>query len=77
MTADQFAYDLIRTISKTGEFELVSQDSLDWACSLEDSDKVALYCRIRDESGRLEDEWRGDFVDVVDVDEELLPNPEF
>lgn len=77
MTPEQFAYDLIRTISKTGELDLVSPDSLDWASSLDDSEKVALYCRVRDESHRPEEEWRDEFIDVVDIDEGLLPDSQF
>ena len=77
MTPDQYANDLIRTVSKTGEFELASPGSLEWACSLDDQEIVDLYIQIRDESRRLEQEWRDEFVELVDIDEDCLPDPEF
>ena len=73
---NRFADDLVRTLSKTGGFVLASPESLDWACSLDDEEQVELYCKLRDESQRIEDEWRYDFIDLVEIDDELLPDPE-
>jgi len=67
---------LIRTVSKTGEFFLVSEETKAMIEQLPDDEKVSLYCRIRDESLRHEEEWRDEFIELSDIDEVLLPEPE-
>lgn len=75
MMHNRFADDLVRTLAKTGGFVLASPESLDWACSLDVEDQIALYGLLRDESQRIEDEWRYDFIDLVEIDDDLLPDP--
>jgi hypothetical protein len=70
------AYEMTRSVSKTGEFGLVSKETLDWAMRLTDAEKVSLYCRIRDESQRMESEWRDGFIRSVQIQAESLPEAE-
>lgn len=67
--------DFIRYIGKTGDLALVSESSIDWACGLSSDEKIALYLKVRDESQRLEDEWRDEFVAKVRIEEHRLPPP--
>jgi hypothetical protein len=67
------ACEFIRYVSKNGDLHLVSQETLAWAQSLSDSDKIGLYCAIRDESMRLESEWRQEFIQKVNPVATNLP----
>jgi hypothetical protein len=69
------AYEMTRYVSKNGDMGLVSQETIQWAHNLPKSDKVALYCRVRDDSLRLESEWRKEFVERVGIDDSELPEP--
>lgn len=65
--------DFVRYISKNGDLELVSQSSIEWARGLSHDEKIALYIKVRDESQRIEDEWRDEFATKVHVEQSLLP----
>lgn len=75
MTDDDRTWEITRSVSKTGELVLVGGDTLAWARALPDADKRVLYERVRDESKRLEAEWRRAFVEAVGVDDDELPAP--
>ena len=66
---------LARSVSKTGEFYLAQKylDHLKGNLSLEQA--LSLYEYIRDESQRLEEEWRDEFTDAFLVFEDDLPDP--
>ena len=66
---------LARSVSKTGEFYLAQEylDQLKGNLSLEQA--LSLYEYIRDESQRLEEEWRDEFTDAFPEYEENLPDP--
>jgi hypothetical protein len=65
--------DFIRYIRKNGDLALVSQSSIDWARRLSNDEKIVLYLKVRDESQRLEEEWRDEFATKLDIEENLLP----
>ncbi len=67
--------EFVRYIGKAGDLELVSESSIDWARGLSCDEEVALYLKVRDESKRLEDEWRDAFAAKVGIEEQLLPAP--
>jgi hypothetical protein len=67
--------EFVRYIGKNGDLEFVSESSIDWARGLSCDEKIALYVKVRDESQRLEDEWRNEFVAKVRIEEHLLPTP--
>ena len=66
---------LIRSVSKTGEFFLAQDEFYRLSRTLSAQDVVALYVAIRDHSGRIEEEWRDEFVDAFRAYEHLLPTP--
>ena len=70
------AYELIRSVSKNGDFLLVSQETLLAAQQLPPEGKVKLYEQIRDESRRFESEWRDEFADKPGVSRSFLPATE-
>ena len=55
------AYALVRSVSKNGDFFLVTYWLEILPTFLSAEQVVILYERIRDESGRLESEWRPEF----------------
>jgi hypothetical protein len=67
------AEDFVRYVGKTGDLDLISQSSIEWARGLSDHAKIALYLKVRDESQRSEDEWRDEFAAKVRINEDLLP----
>jgi hypothetical protein len=66
---------LIRSVSTTGQFFLAQDELNQLRKTLSDQDVVALYLAIRDRSGRLEEEWRDEFVDAFPASEDVLPAP--
>jgi hypothetical protein len=67
--------ELVRSVSKNGDF-LLAQAELDaLAGSLEDAEVISLYEYIRDNSMRLEGEWRDEFIEAFPEQESLLPEP--
>lgn len=65
--------EFTRCVSKNGDLELIDEQTIIWAQGLSQSDKIQLYCAIRDESMRFESEWRQQFVEKVLISESLLP----
>jgi hypothetical protein len=64
---------LIRSVSKTGEFELAEVELDQLSGMLSDREAVSLYKAIRDHSQRLEEEWRDEFIEAFPSSERLLP----
>ena len=78
MASDEFLESakaqLARYVSKTGDFAPV-KDVIDQCKATLDTDEiVSLYEYIRDESHRLEEEWRDEFIDAFDNIEPFLPD---
>jgi MoxR-like ATPase len=73
---DDVVYELARSVSKTGSFDLAADVWLQVLPSaLSREAVVALYVAIRDESKRLEFEWRPIFAAAFVRDEVALPPP--
>jgi hypothetical protein len=71
----ELTYGLARAVSKCGSLSF-TKDYLDLlARSLSDGQLVQLYCDIRDQSGRHEEEWREDFERAFPKIVGLLPDP--
>jgi hypothetical protein len=68
------ACEIMRCVSKNGDLGLVCDDTIQWARNLPGSDKIALYCQVRDESQRLESEWRQEFAARVEIEDAALPD---
>ncbi len=68
--------ELARYVSKTGDFALVEHVIDQCKARLDTSEIVSLYEYIREESGRLEEEWRDEFIDAFDNIEPFLPDVE-
>jgi hypothetical protein len=67
-------HEIARTISKVGDFELVDKYMKDISSTLtEPKDVVMFYEFIRDNSGRLEFEWREEFISYFPEYENFLP----
>ena len=69
-------YEIARSVSKCGELCLVSDETINEAKRLDDSSKIELYIYIKDESMRLEAEWRNEFCHKIEISHELLPEAE-
>lgn len=67
---------LVRSVSKNGDFFLAQAELDALAGSLRDAEVVSLYEYIRDNSKRLEEEWRDRFIEAFPQQESLLPEPE-
>ncbi len=66
--------ELARYVSKTGDFSLVEHVIEQCTARLDTGEIVCLYEFIRDESGRLEEEWRDEFIEAFDNIEPFLPD---
>jgi len=66
---------LVRSVSKNGDFFLAQEELGALAGLLSDADVISLYEHIRDNSMRLEDEWREEFIEAFPQQESLLPEP--
>ncbi len=72
---DDVVYVIARSLSKTGGFGLVSDVLLlSLSGALTTSEAVDLYARLRDESGRLEYQWRDDFTAIFRQAADGLPS---
>lgn len=69
-------FEITRSISKTGALGLVFGETLHRARELSESEKVSLYCQVRDESRRMESEWRDEFIEAVGIRTDALPAAE-
>ena len=75
IVSDAAKQALVRSVSKNGDFFL-AQDELDALVGLlSDADVISLYEHIRDNSMRLEEEWRDEFIEAFPEQESLLPEP--
>ncbi|MFA6956716.1 MAG: hypothetical protein WC538_12670 [Thermoanaerobaculia bacterium] len=73
---DDVVYELARSVSKTGSFDLAGDVWLQvLPPALPPEAVIALYVAIRDESERLEFEWRPAFATAFVRDEASLPPP--
>jgi hypothetical protein len=66
---------LVRSVSKNGDFFLAQEELDALAGLLSDADVISLYEHIRDNSMRLEEEWRDEFIEAFPEQESLLPEP--
>jgi hypothetical protein len=66
-------HDLVRSVSKGGDFFLAGYWLEVLPTFLSSHEVVALYERIRDESRRLEFEWRPEFERRFTRDADILP----
>ena len=66
--------ELARYVSKTGDFALVENVIDQCKVRLDTGETVSLYEYIRDESGRLEEERRDEFIEAFDNIEPFLPD---
>ena len=66
---------LAQSLSKTGGFFLVQHELEGLAGRLSEAQAVALYLYLRDESSRLEMEWRGEFIAAFPEADSALPAP--
>ena len=73
---ENLVYEFTRSISKTGGLGLVSEEAVQWAQQLPEADQVTLYARIRDESDRMESEWRDSFIASTGFTADALSEPE-
>lgn len=64
---------LERSVSKVGSFDLATDALFLVASVLSPEEAVALYRGIRDGSGRLEEEWRAEFVAAFPAAAQQLP----
>jgi hypothetical protein len=68
------AYELSRSVSKVGNFKLVGESMLPILRQFLSADQwVELYVAIRDESQRLEFEWRNEFETAFPESVDKLP----
>ena len=73
---DNLSYELARSVSKTGDFELCGR-TLDALSKILTNDQaVNLYVYIRDQSMRPESEWRDAFIQAFPKTRDLLPAPQ-
>jgi len=68
---------IARSVSKNGDFDLAYEFISSLEGKLNESQVIDLYEYIRDNSDRLEDEWRDEFLQLFDEYEDLLPEQEF
>lgn len=66
---------LVRSVSKNGDFFMASAELASASRILNSSQVVRLYEHIRDNSDRLEVEWREEFIAAFSDVERLLPEP--
>lgn len=70
------SYELARSVSKTGGFGLAANTLMRIAPILDETNAIELYVYIRDESNRIEQEWRNEFVDAFPNVDGKLPSPQ-
>jgi len=70
---DAISYDIARSVSKTGEFNLAKSSVDSIRDRLTPDQYVSLYVYIRDESDRLEFEWRPEFCRLFPESVAMLP----
>jgi len=66
---------LAQSLSKAGSFFLAQRELDGLVGRLSEAQAVALYLYLRDESSRLEMEWRGEFVAAFPEADLALPAP--
>lgn len=66
-------YALVRSVSKNGDFFLAAAELASASHILNSSQTVRLYEHIRDNSDRLEVEWRDEFIAAFSGVESILP----
>ena len=70
---DNVTHELARSVSKNGDFFIASYWLEVLPVFLSTEQVVSLYERIRDESGRLEFEWRPEFERAFAAHVSMLP----
>lgn len=66
---------LVRSVSKNGDFFIAAVELASASHILNSKQAVRLYEHIRDNSDRLEMEWRNEFIAAFSGVESLLPEP--
>ncbi len=74
---DSVKSDIARYVGKTEGFALVTDVIEQCKLRLDTDEIVTLYEYIRNESGRLEDEWRDEFVEIFSNIEPFLPEAQY
>src|SRR5262245_13131013 len=70
---NKFLVELTRWLAKSGE--LIFENELrKIAPSGRNAQKIRLYEYLRDNGERFESEWRPQFVEVIEIADELLPD---
>jgi hypothetical protein len=70
---DNLIYGIARYVSKLGQLSVSDTELRAMQRFFKSADAVELYERVRDESGRCEEEWREDFVRYFPVARGVLP----
>ena len=73
---DSVIDDIARDVSKTGELSFCDEVLNQFRSFFTTEECVELYVQIRDASGRLEEEWRDEFIDYFPDCENALPPPD-
>ncbi len=73
---DAVSYDIARSVSKTGEFNLAKLSIEAIRHKLSPNQYVQLYIYVRDESERLEFEWRPEFCRLFPESADFIPPKE-
>lgn len=66
---------IVRSVSKNGDFFMAAAELASSSHILNPSQTARLYEHIRDNSDRLEVEWRDEFIAAFSGVESLLPEP--
>lgn len=66
---------LVRSVSKSGDFFIVAAELASASHTLNLNQAVRLYEHIRDNSDRLEAEWRDEFIAAFSGVEQILAEP--
>lgn len=70
---ENLVYGIARYVSKRGDLDHSHSELTELATFLSAEEVVELYTAIRDQSGRLEDEWRDEFIEYFPESEDDLP----
>jgi len=72
ITPDQ-KWEIVRSISKVGDFNLVPEDTLVNIQKASLEEKLDLYLEVKNDSFRDEPEWREEFIQKLNIPETELP----
>nr|WP_086937536.1 hypothetical protein [Thaumasiovibrio occultus] len=67
---------LVRSVSKNGDFDLAYGYLVELKGTLNSDQVIELYEYIRDNSDRIEIEWRDEFIEFFEEFEDDIPEPQ-